>query len=114
MYLFVLLIPAIMFIIGLVWVSNPPKNINSLYGYRTKRSMRSQETWDFAHRLTSKIWLITGLIMGILSIIVFNAFENKDTGRVVIAFIQIAIMMSTIIPVEIILKVKFDKYGNPK
>lgn len=36
----------------------PPKEINALYGYRTKQSSKSQRHWDFAQRFFSKYWLI--------------------------------------------------------
>jgi len=31
----------------------PPKKINPLYGYRSTRSMKSQESWDFAQRYST-------------------------------------------------------------
>lgn len=36
-----------------VMYSFPPKKINPLYGYRTIRSMKSQESWDFAQRYST-------------------------------------------------------------
>lgn len=48
----------------------PPRQINSLYGYRTSRSMRSREHWKFAQQFS--VWrmfeaalflLIIGLVM---------------------------------------------------
>ena len=41
-----LLIPAIMVGIGARFLKHPPKTINALYGYRTARSMKNQETWN--------------------------------------------------------------------
>src|SRR5690554_4471477 len=35
-----------------------PKEINPLYGYRTKRSMRNQASWDYAQDYCSKWWLL--------------------------------------------------------
>ena len=34
----------------------PPKKINHLYGYRTKRSMKSQFTWDSANKYSALIF----------------------------------------------------------
>lgn len=36
---------------GILFKKNPPKEINLWYGYRTKRSMRNQERWDFAQKI---------------------------------------------------------------
>jgi uncharacterized membrane protein len=45
----------LLFIIaGYILLKFPPKNINSLYGYRTSSSMENQEKWDFAQNYSSK------------------------------------------------------------
>ena len=41
----------------------PPKKINGIYGYRTSRSMKSQENWDTAQRYSSRLMLKQGLVM---------------------------------------------------
>ena len=41
----------------------PPKKINGVYGYRTARSMKSQENWDIAQRFSSRLMLKQGLVM---------------------------------------------------
>ena len=37
----------------ILWIK-PPKNINVLYGYRTKSTMENQERWDYAQPLAGK------------------------------------------------------------
>ena len=59
----VILMPVTMIIFGRCWQKRPPRKINDLYGYRTAMSMKSQETWDFAHRYFGKLWFILGLIL---------------------------------------------------
>ena len=41
-------LPVVIFVLGLWFKHNPPKEINKLKGYRTRRSMSSQVAWDFA------------------------------------------------------------------
>lgn len=51
----------------------PPKNINYFYGYRTKRSMKSQEAWKFAQSYSAKIFIRGGVVfipMGIIGLLV--------------------------------------------
>jgi uncharacterized membrane protein len=43
-----LLVCPLFIIVGLILVFFSPKKINYLYGYRTKRSMKNQQTWDYA------------------------------------------------------------------
>jgi len=65
-----------LFIVGFVFavaafitLKFPPKKINSLYGYRTSRSMKNQENWDLAQRFSSQLMLKQGLILLLLAFI---------------------------------------------
>lgn len=44
----------VFYVAGYIQFKHPPKKINSLYGYRTKTSMRSQEIWDFSQTFSAK------------------------------------------------------------
>lgn len=46
---------------GIIMYLKPPKKINQIYGYRTKRSMASQEAWDFSQPLAGKQMVYFGL-----------------------------------------------------
>ena len=48
---------------ALITMKFPPKKINGIYGYRTSRSMKSQENWDIAQRYSSRLMLKQGLVM---------------------------------------------------
>jgi len=41
----------------------PPKEINNLYGYRTKKSVQSQERWDFAQVYSAKELVKMGIVI---------------------------------------------------
>ena len=51
----------ILTVVGVVFWMYPPKKINDFYGYRTTRSRKSQEAWDFAQRYNAKLMTIFGL-----------------------------------------------------
>ncbi|MEW5676530.1 SdpI family protein [Flavobacterium enshiense] len=54
---------------GLFQYFFPPKKINSFYGYRTGTSMKSQENWDLAQKISAKKLIQSGvfiLLAGIL------------------------------------------------
>jgi len=115
----IIIIPATMIFFGMWWKKRPPKTINQVYGYRTVRSMKSQQTWNFAHRSIGIIWLYSGIPLGLLSILMLIMFKegDKDTlGGItlVITGIQLIGLCFPIIPVEIALKKKFDENGNRK
>jgi uncharacterized membrane protein len=52
-----LLFPFLMALMALLFIYRPPKRINALSGYRTARSMASQEAWDAAHAIGGRVWI---------------------------------------------------------
>ena len=77
-----LLIPAMMLLLGRRFLTKPPRTINGTYGYRTRRSMKSQAAWDFAHRTCGRLWSRLGLVMLPLSALVMLPVLGADTGTV--------------------------------
>lgn len=70
-YLGVLSLCGVSFILaGFVMYFFPPKKINSLYGYRTTNSMKSQQNWDFAQKYSTKLMLLLSIVF--LLIATFN------------------------------------------
>ena len=50
---------------GYYFKNKPHKEINKIAGYRTKRSMQSQEAWDFAQVYSSGLlftWSLAGIV----------------------------------------------------
>ncbi|MBW4828287.1 MAG: SdpI family protein [Clostridiaceae bacterium] len=119
MYIFLIimnsLIPITMLGFGALWKKYPPQSINWVYGYRTKMSMKSKETWGFAHAYHAKVWFYSGIILLTVSLIVMLLFrKNYEKIFTWIIYIQLAVMMLSIIPTEIALRKRFDKNGNLK
>lgn len=54
-------LPALMMIFGVIFMKYPPEDINKLYGYRTRRSMKDLRSWVFAQRYWGKCAFYTGL-----------------------------------------------------
>lgn len=113
----VLLIPATMIGFGLLWRKNPPRKINMVYGYRTTRSMKSQKTWDFAHRYIGNIWLFAGIPLCIISIVLLIAFKSYDIDTLggVVTIITVAQLAGLCLPIvftEAALRKGFDKNGK--
>ena len=114
-----LITPLTMVGFGLVFLKNPPKSINSFYGYRTKRSMKNQDTWDFAHHVCGKIWLVCGLVSLPFSLVPVWLVVDKSkdvvslTGLIVLG-LQVVLLLVSLIPVERALKNHFDEFGKPR
>ena len=118
MAVMVLLIPGAMLFFGSQFLRRPG-TVNGGYGYRTKRSMASQEAWDFAHRICGRLWRRAGkwmLALSLPAMLVSLGFSIEGiavwgTGIVVV---QTAVMCATIFPVERALKQNFDQFGRKK
>ncbi len=60
---------SLMVIAGIMTKLFPPKSINSVYGYRTRRSMSDQRLWNEANRYSASLMILSGLLiagMGVL------------------------------------------------
>lgn len=114
-----LFVPLIMLIFGIVFLKKSPNKINPVYGYRSRRSMKSIEAWKFAHYLCAKIWLYTGIVMLLLTILAMllvlkKSEETIGTVAQIVIYVQLAVLLLSIIPVEASLKRNFDENGNKK
>ncbi len=117
MLLVALLMPCTMIGFGRVFAKGGPKQINSLYGYRTKRSMQNRETWAFAHRYFGRLWRIGGWVTAPLSVLPMLWALGRDVETV--AYVGLAVVMVQLIPLllpmfatERALRRTFDKNGK--
>lgn len=112
-----LLIPLLMIGFGKMFLHKPPRAINNGFGYRTKMSMKNQDTWQFAHHYCGKLWYWLGLIMLPLSVVPMLLVFGREIGTIgwvgtVICFAQVVPMVGAIVPTEMALKRTFDKNGT--
>lgn len=113
--LFALLIPAVMVLFGILMKKSPPKEINAVMGYRTQRSMKTKQTWAFAHKYAGKLWICLGVPMLVASALLMLLLPYDSANvSLVLVFVQFAVLVGSIAPVEHALKKNFDKYGWPK
>lgn len=108
-----------MLLLGKRFMKSAPGQINMLFGYRTARSMKNQDTWQFAHRYFGKLWYRFGLALLPLTIAAMLLILGKDENAVgnvggLICMAQLPVMLYAIVPTERALKKTFDKDGNRK
>lgn len=113
-----LLIPLLMVGLGKLLAKHPPKRINGVSGYRTKRSMKTQETWEFAHRYFGNLWFRLGLVLIPLSVLPLIFVYGKDpdligTVGAVVTLFEIVPMIVPVFPIERALKENYDEFGKP-
>ena len=107
-----LLIPMAMLSGGVLYLMKPPQRTVWMYGYRTKRSMSSQETWEFAQEHCGKIYCRfgIGMLVGAVVSLLFVWGKNRATVGLtgtVIGTVEGLIMLYTLLPTERALKQRF-------
>lgn len=96
-------------IAGFVMLKFPPKNINALYGYRTKSSMKSQKRWDFAQNYAAKEMMKLGVVLAFLGVLGL-VFEFQSTTATIIGLgLMILIVILLIVRVEAAIKKRFKE-----
>ena len=109
---FDMIVPTIMIVLGALYLKRPPAKINWKHGYRSRRSMQSQETWNFAHQYCGKLWLGCGIGTFMLTLVVMLCVLGKNGGEVslaggIICMLQCFVLIGAIFPTENALKHKF-------
>lgn len=114
-----MIVPITMIIAGIAMWKHPPKDINGMIGYRTRRSMKNIDTWRFAHEYCGRTWWKVGWIVLIISALAHLPYYN-DTDHVigilcaVICTMQCAVLIASVIPTENALKNTFTDDGTRK
>ncbi len=112
-----LLIPVLMVAAGQWMWKHPPKEINGFMGYRTARSMKNTDTWNFAHEYAGKLWRRWGWFLFVPSVLAHLPFYGADEDALgilclAVTAVQMIAMLGSIIPVEMALKRTFDENGS--
>ena len=115
MFIITLLIPTALL---LTWYLCPKfKTIHNASGYRTKRSMKNQDTWDFAQKYCARMSLYMFFPSLILAIAIMPTVISKSIDRIGwigfgITIIQMICFVVIMISTEKALKNTFDESGN--
>ena len=110
-------LPVIMIVAGRMMWKHCPKDINGIYGYRTKRSRMNQDTWKFAHEYCGRLWWKIGIIMFVSTILIFEPFIHSSDGTIgmiglIPCIVQCFFMIVSIAFTELALKRIFTDEGK--
>ncbi len=103
----------LIFILAKVFRLWPPKQINYLYGYRTPRSMRNQDTWDEAQRYSTHMMQYAALATIAFQVVAVRVWPDERSILASVAFLVVA-LLATIAATERHLKATFDEDGKRK
>jgi uncharacterized membrane protein len=101
----------LMSLIGYIFYKFPPKEINMMYGYRTNRSMKNKDVWEFANKKSANYLLsgslITSLIQGLFIFLGFTDSSLLYSFIILFIFLGLSIWKT-----ETEISKNFDKNGN--
>ena len=104
-----LLLPFTMIGFGRYFMKKAPKEINSVFGYRTSMSIKNKDTFEF--------WYVCGMVMLPITVIFMLLVIGKNEDCVgsiggIICGVQLIPLIGSILLTEIALKKNFDKNGT--
>lgn len=90
----------------------PPKKINILCGYRSARSLRNKESWDFAQKMAATESLKCGTIICIASVVGLFWQPAFSVAAVVSIIFIFSVSLYFFLRIESALKNKFESRSN--
>lgn len=107
LFLAPLLTGPIFMLAGIVMLYFPPKKINSLYGYRTPSSMKSQERWSFAQEYSAKEMIKLGGLLLLTSILGLIYQPTQSIAMIIGLALMILMVIVLFVRVERAIKKRF-------
>lgn len=101
----IMILPMVFVIAGLIlWMKTPLPN--TLFGYRTKKSLSDSETWFKTNQLYGKFAFIFGII-GIVILIPTLIFTLLDKPNITLTIFLAYTVLSLVIPIVVVeIKIK--------
>ncbi|MDO6490764.1 MULTISPECIES: SdpI family protein [unclassified Cellulophaga] len=99
----------IFILLGLFQLKFPPKKINSIYGYRTSKSMLNQNRWNFAQKYASIQLIKIGFVLVLLSLLSIIYQPNKEISILIGIVLLLTSVITLILKVEKAIDSKFKE-----
>jgi len=110
-YYYILSVNGLLFILSIVFYFFQPKKINALYGYKTNKTIKNDEIWQYANSFFSKHLLIYAGVSLVFALVL--AFLNPIISWQPMALMLLAIAVC-VIKTEQELFNNFDEEGKRK
>jgi uncharacterized membrane protein len=108
-----------MFLMGRTYQKQPFEGHSYAFGFRTRYSAKSRQTWEFAQKYGGKIWWISGLVMTPLTAVVMvlmirHGVVNIEMFTVIVVAVQCVVMFLSHFFTNRAIKRRFDENGERK
>lgn len=110
-WIFSLLLPVTMIFLSLYYYKKAKGEPSKWSGFRTTESMKTQESWRFAHMEAAKYLIVTGVILTIMTILnnMFGDFKSEN-----VLLLNVGISLGAYILITLIVNNKVKNYNNSK
>lgn len=109
-YIYVISVNGLLFFFSLIFYFFPPKKINALYGYRTNKSMKNEEVWQFANSFFN-VTLVKYAAISFAAALLFVFLTSIEITWQPMVFLLLTLAV-TVIKTEQVLSQNFDADGN--
>ena len=111
----VMLAPAAMVIVGLMWKISPPPYQSKGLAYSTELTRKDPEAWAVAHRHCARLWARVGIVSGGASAFLMVLFqENYSAFWMWLIAGQMALFCVSVFMIDLLLKNTFSDENREK
>ena len=97
----------ILWAIALYVKNNQPQKPNRSYGYRTSRSMRTQEAWDFSQEYSINLLIKSAQFLCLLAVLSLFIELNKELSGYLATIVILLVVLFPVYKTERELKKRF-------
>ena len=117
--LIVLVGPAALLVMGLVFLFAAPKEANYYIGYRCYYGMGSVEAWRFTQKTAGIVFSVLGLVTGIVTVLLSGGFAALETMELLWRLLycvgaQALLAAAACIGINTAAALRFDGKGNER
>ena len=106
MFILYFLLSPILLLFSIFYKLRPPRKINYIYGYRTRRSMQNQEMWDEANSYSSSLMVLIAALLNMIQVFACLVFPF-NTGLLITSAMMVFLLILIVPLTEYHLK-KFE------
>ena len=109
--------PAVMVLLGVIYLFLPPKEANHHIGYRTYFGMGSVEAWLHTQKIAGIIYGGVGILLGVVMAILGAKLRQKElvdayTSAIIYLCVQVGIVVLIYLGLFVYTMIVFDRHGN--
>ena len=101
------IVPGLMILFGAIMCLNP-FSVQPIFGYKTRRAMENEVTWEYAQKKAGMIWMISGAVLcAILALLL-----QLQANAILRYYHWVELLVALVFPfaiVETMLKRRFPK-----